>query len=232
MVTENTSAHGKAIPPDLSSALSDTPCWTSWNTTRRLEETSDRDFGSIPPSLLSALHRDDEVERDHTHETAPARWPSASLQNTKGNAMNETDHPMGARLSALPTTPLNRLKCWFSNMLAARATLSELSSAGDEEIGRIAHDFNMSVSELRALAQKGPQAAALLEERLAQLGLEPVDSPNLDPALARDLQRICSMCDAQRQCSHELEAHDTSDHWKRYCPNSQTLEALKNNPAA
>jgi hypothetical protein len=225
----------QAVPADLSSALSETPCWTSWNTARRLEHDDAR-FGAMPPSLLSALHRGQDVEQVEVHETAPARWPSASLRNTpnnKGESVMERD--ANTRYAELPTSPMNRIKCWLANVLAARATLGELGAVGEAEIGRIAHDFNMSATELRALAAKGPQAAALLEERLAQLGLDPIDSPSLDPAVARDLQRICSMCDARRKCAHELDAHDSSENWKDYCPNSQTLEAMtegqKNNRA-
>lgn len=195
-----------------------TPCWTSWAIVKRqASETSSS--AEPPPSLVSALHRED---RSPASSTMPARWPDTRTQEiaTGETAMNKTSY------SVLPTSPINRIKCWLANVLAARATLRELNAAGAAETGRIAGDLSMSAQDLRALAKRGPDSTGLLDARLLQLGVNRVEDA-LDPAIVRDLQRICTMCEDRRRCAKDLAARDASESWREYCPNVPTLEALQ-----
>src|SRR6516225_1373399 len=49
---------------------------------------------------------------------------------------------------------------------------SSLGYCGEEAIERVAHDVGVSTSELRALAERGPQSADLLLRRMEALDLE------------------------------------------------------------
>jgi len=103
---------------------------------------------------------------------------------------------------------------------------SELESCGEEGVERMAHDAGISAPELRQLARHGSRPADLLLDRMAALHLDQDEVLRREPAVLRDLQRVCTLCDTRRQCTCDL-ARDPSDSvWKRYCPNVQTLMAL------
>jgi hypothetical protein len=103
---------------------------------------------------------------------------------------------------------------------------SGISCCGEAEIERIARDVRMTPAELRAMANRGPEAAELLLERMAALDLEPAEVAQVGPETFRDLQRVCSLCESKRRCVRDL-AHDAAaPQWQDYCPNAQTLMAL------
>src|SRR5215472_11453636 len=114
---------------------------------------------------------------------------------------------------------------WFK-----RSSESDFECCGEAEIERIARDVRMSASELRALARKGPKAADLLQRRMAALDLDPKEVAWLEPAVSRDLQRVCSMCKSHRQCAWNFARRAPLSTWKSYCPNTGTLEALNGMP--
>ena len=47
-----------------------------------------------------------------------------------------------------------------------------------------------------------------------------------DPAVMRDLQRSCIMCDDKRRCKFDLINGVITDNFRDYCPNAFTLDAL------
>ena len=47
-----------------------------------------------------------------------------------------------------------------------------------------------------------------------------------DPAVMRDLQKCCALCTSKALCRRELADEPHSEHWRNYCPNSDTLAAL------
>lgn len=97
----------------------------------------------------------------------------------------------------------------------------------DVEAGRIAHDIGLSVSELRALVAKGPEAAQLLHARMHELGLNEADKTSAGPKAVSNMQFLCATCKNQRRCHDDLQGAIQSDDWLLYCPNSMTLEAMR-----
>jgi hypothetical protein len=107
-----------------------------------------------------------------------------------------------------------------------RGSVSELKCFGEEEVKLIAKDVGVSPSELRSLADFGPEAADLLLRRMAALGLDRNEISRTERRTFKDLQRVCTMCESHRRCARDL-AHDSADQtWKDYCPNAATLIAL------
>lgn len=101
------------------------------------------------------------------------------------------------------------------------------------EIEAIARDVGMSTGELHELIDRGPEAARLLYERLARLGIEPADIERLGLGMIRDLERTCSGCGAKGVCEHDMAERPGDDRWKQYCGNSETIdEILATKPAA
>jgi hypothetical protein len=127
---------------------------------------------------------------------------------------------------------LNRMKSW--SPLSAiwqwirdnNNTLDDLQRCAEGEIERIAGDNGLSVSEFRTLATLGPNAADLLERRMAALDLDPVEVSQTAPHTFRDLQKLCSLCKNHGRCLRDLARDPANEAWKDYCPNAGTLLAL------
>jgi hypothetical protein len=120
----------------------------------------------------------------------------------------------------------NAVSRWWRNWRAARSSMAMLDACGAEETERIAHDMGVSASELRTLAGKWPDSAALLNRRLAALQLDPVEIGRSEGRVLSDLQRVCTMCEVDRKCRHDLADDPSNPVWRDYCPNVATLDAL------
>ena len=107
------------------------------------------------------------------------------------------------------------------------AAVNEFAGCDPSEIARVAQDLGVSVADLHVLASRDKTAADLLHRRLETLRLDPT---SVDPALMRDLQRCCSMCDSKQLCVHELEDKPKEASWPKYCPNEETIAALTAKP--
>ena len=118
---------------------------------------------------------------------------------------------------------VDRIRDW----IAARAAKEELRRLGEQEVGRIAKDTGVGVSDLYQLNRLGHRSADLLPRRLKSLGLDPRDIDNRRPALMRDMQRVCTFCKRHGTCARELTSPaQQAGRWKSYCPNAATIEAL------
>jgi hypothetical protein len=120
----------------------------------------------------------------------------------------------------------NAVSRWWRNWRAARSSMAMLDACGAEETERIAHDVGVSASELRTLAGKWPDSAALLNRRLAALQLDPVEIGRSERRVLSDLQRVCTICVSSRECTHDLARDPDDPVWRQYCPNVVTLDAL------
>ncbi len=94
------------------------------------------------------------------------------------------------------------------------------------EVAQIASDLNIPQSELREIAAKSPGSADKLQQMLLALKVDPVALAKSDPAVMRDLQRLCVTCGHKQQCAHELDVGSAAAHFHEFCPNSYTLDAL------
>ena len=116
---------------------------------------------------------------------------------------------------------------WWRRWIRARSDLAELESCGGNQTERMAQDFGLSASDLRALASGGPSQGNLLLRRLANLRLDADELARSDPDLFRDLQRVCTTCRSPRRCARDLKwESNTSQDWRDYCPNAATLNML------
>lgn len=104
-----------------------------------------------------------------------------------------------------------------------RAAMAELQALDNVELERIVHDAGLTFGDLVDLAKQSGDSAALLYRRLEEAG---IDFKSIDPAVLRDMQRCCSLCDSKTQCAHELEDKPKAAGWPEYCPNRQTIDAL------
>jgi hypothetical protein len=104
-----------------------------------------------------------------------------------------------------------------------RYARQELEDLGAAESDRLAHDVGIAHNDLVALAEKGEDAAELMERRLADEG---VDINAIEPVTLRDMQRCCSLCSSKGICEHELDTKPRVAAWPSYCPNESTIAEL------
>jgi uncharacterized protein YjiS (DUF1127 family) len=121
---------------------------------------------------------------------------------------------------------VGRLADRWHDWRAARMRLRELQRCGDH-LGHIARDVGLSRSDLYAMAAKPPDAADQHKQRLAALDIDRETLLHSDPRVVRDLERVCSLCGQKRRCERDLASHPNDPVWRTYCPNTQTLDALK-----
>ena len=138
---------------------------------------------------------------------------------------------MTSRTDELPSYPrlepvLNAIANWIKKYRYAVGLRDELARCGPEEVARTARDLGVSPRELARLADKGPHAAEQLPMLLRALGVDPGKLSRDDPAMMRDLQRLCITCGHKGQCEHELAAGTAAGSYKSFCPNAFSLETL------
>lgn len=100
--------------------------------------------------------------------------------------------------------------------------LLEVESCATHDVERMAQDIGVDALTLRALAARGPHAADLLPERLAGLGLDANRIGHREPAVLRDLERVCAFCTHKGRCARDIGSGEVPE----YCPNADTLVAL------
>jgi len=124
-----------------------------------------------------------------------------------------------------------RLAAWWRERRRSRELVGELDQDGvDAE--QIARDVGISPADLRVIAARRPDAADLLRPRLVALGISPEFLARGSPEVLRDLERVCSLCGSKRRCRHDLAEHPTDPGWRAYCPNVQTIDAIRQQAGA
>ena len=139
-------------------------------------------------------------------------------------------------MSALPNarkrrSPAEVVSQWWQSW-TSNAPASDLACCAEGEVERIAKDIGMPASEIRRLANLGPESAELLSRRMAALQLDRKEVAQTHPQTFRDLQRVCTLCESHRQCARDLSRDSGDPGWEDYCPNAATLRALNARPRA
>jgi len=114
----------------------------------------------------------------------------------------------------------------FHDWKEKRDTLAGLDLCGRGEAARMAHDLSLTTNELRALTRKGPNAADLLDRRMADLGLDRDAIAYRQARALRDMQKTCSLCESKGRCRRDFARVAEASAWHAYCPNDDTLQEL------
>jgi len=122
-------------------------------------------------------------------------------------------------------TWLARAAQWLKTRGEAWAACRELDNCG--EAARLAQDCGIPLSDLRRIALRGPDGAKELVQMLEANGIDPDALDKFRPAIMRDLQHHCCLCDHKTECRDELAAGRAADTFQDFCSNASTLEALK-----
>ena len=123
---------------------------------------------------------------------------------------------------------LNAIADWVSRYRITVARPSGLGQCSPEDVMIMAKDMGVSVEELGKLAGKGHDAADLVQKMLIALNVDPAAIAKTEPAVMRDLQRLCMNCVDKKRCGRELKKGTAAAHFHEFCPNALTLDALFN----
>ena len=114
----------------------------------------------------------------------------------------------------------------FTDWLKHRRELNEIRRMNRTDFDAIARDLRVSPDDLDRLVQVGPHGADEMPQMLNALGIEVEDLIRTEPLLVRDMQRVCAMCRDKAQCHSDFAAGTAAEHYKEYCLNAPTIEAL------
>ena len=114
----------------------------------------------------------------------------------------------------------------FVDWIKHRRELSEVRQMNRTDFELIARDLRVSPDELDRLVAAGAHSADEMPEMLKALGIDVADLARVDPLMVRDMQRVCSLCRDKAHCHGELAGGTAAQHYKEYCPNAPTIDAL------
>jgi hypothetical protein len=123
------------------------------------------------------------------------------------------------------TSVMQRIGDWFR----AGRRRAELSQIDPAELERVAGELGVSVHELGDLAAEGPGRAEFLHRRLNILRVDAGDIARREPAVMRDMERVCSHCGDRGRCERDLDAGVAGADWQHYCPNAGTIAGFRKN---
>jgi hypothetical protein len=118
----------------------------------------------------------------------------------------------------------------FGDWLKQRRELNELmefAAADPGELERVARELNVTPADLERLVRQGSQGANELPYTLTALGIDETALWRAEPALLRDMERICSFCTHKRRCHEELAAGTAATNYVEYCENADTIDTLR-----
>ena len=115
----------------------------------------------------------------------------------------------------------------FGDWLKQRRELNELMefAADPGELERVARELNVTPADLERLVRQSLHDE--LPYTLTALGIDEAALRRAEPAILRDMERVCSFCRHKRRCHQELAAGTTATNYVEYCDNADTIDMLR-----
>jgi len=114
----------------------------------------------------------------------------------------------------------------FSDWLRRRQEMRELRELNGGDYARIARDLSVSPAELDSFVRLGPHASDELPKLLEALGIDEAKLSQTQPALQRDMVRVCAACQQKARCDHDLAAGTAAQHYAEYCANAPAIDEV------
>lgn len=116
-----------------------------------------------------------------------------------------------------------RIGAWHQRM----ALRAELDTMDLDDLREILRDLNIEPDALPVAADASGLSRILLPAMLERVGLDGAAIEARYPAVANDLRRVCAACTVKGRCTRALEGGDSTVRCMAFCPNAQTLDALR-----
>lgn len=115
----------------------------------------------------------------------------------------------------------------WTRWLERQASIREFNSLDATQREELARDTGVPQGVLENLSARGPSEKIELQRLMDALALDVEELRTTHAAVLRDMGVICSECCARSRCRRELDRHAASQNYHEYCPNTQTLSALR-----
>jgi hypothetical protein len=113
----------------------------------------------------------------------------------------------------------------LADWLKRRREAAELDGLDAGQRAHVAHDLGVSAAELDFLVRESRDPVEL-PRLLAALGIDEEALRRAEPAISRDMLRVCSLCESVDACKYAL-AQGIADHaYKQFCPNADTIATI------
>jgi uncharacterized protein YjiS (DUF1127 family) len=100
----------------------------------------------------------------------------------------------------------------------------DLDLMAKSDLRSIAKDIGVSTADLQVLDQS--ESKLLLPRMMKALRLDPKTVADTEPAMFRDMQRVCAMCGEKKRCERALARGDAASTYTAFCGNTYSLKAL------
>ena len=110
--------------------------------------------------------------------------------------------------------------------------LRKLEALGPAAMAEPARDNAIPEADLRQLVSRRDSDSALLPRLLERLGIDPEQLARRQASVMRDMTIVCTGCAMTRRCRSELSQQDAPLRHGRYCPNMETVRALRQDARA
>ena len=114
----------------------------------------------------------------------------------------------------------------LSEWIRRQRERAELEGLPRDALDHIARDIGVGTSDLEQLVERGHDPHQL-PGMLKALGLDEAAVARAEPAMLRDMQRLCSFCEATGVCRESLDAGIAATSYRDFCINAPTLDALR-----
>ena len=115
----------------------------------------------------------------------------------------------------------------FGDWLKHRREMREIRNLDCRSFDDIARDLRITSTDLDAFVRQGPHAADELPRLLKVLGIDDAALARTETAVLRDMERVCVLCERKAQCRNDVEIGVAARDYEDYCPNAQTMNALR-----
>jgi hypothetical protein len=95
------------------------------------------------------------------------------------------------------------------------------------ELERVARELNVTPADLERLVRQSLHDANELPYTLTALGIDEAALRRAEPAILRDMERVCSFCTHKRRCHQELAAGTAATNYVEYCDNADSIDTLR-----
>jgi hypothetical protein len=95
----------------------------------------------------------------------------------------------------------------------------------DGMLDTVLDDVMITGAEIGPLLRNHPASGRLLTEMVERLDIG--DAFEKNPAVARDMWRVCTMCSALPECKRWMRS-DATEGYEQFCPNADRLDEMRN----
>ncbi len=118
---------------------------------------------------------------------------------------------------------LHAVRDWIKRHRPLRDELAGFSRA---EFSHLASDMGVTETDLQSLSANAPDNTVLMQGMMRARGLDPEKVRDHYITLARDIERVCTICRNAKRCRRELAAGTAGMHCHEFCPNVRTFDDL------